>query len=280
MKRRPALLVLLAWVHGLAPLLSFVLALTSQSIPSGQHWAFLSFFPLSMWLEAFVLFPLAGLAIYTVKSWGLTLFLGVMGWILYLNVHAHYELPQAVSLSRILFVIGLDILITGYLLSKNIRELYFKPEKRWWESKPRYSANVPCRIEYEGQKKELSGEIKDISMGGALIVVHGNVPGDKSFYVRFVLNREEFYSRVDIVHSRKLSENKYGVGARWNGLTLPSLVKLKLIITNLNRRGMRAPRDERLSFWQMLRLEIAAISDHLANQLKECPDRIRRFWKR
>lgn len=174
MLRKPWPLVILALLHFIAPVLNTVVSayLSKQDIST-----FIRSFNSTMELIAFfAFFPIAGLAIYSVKKWSYPVFLGVLGWSFYFNYQTWMEFPNQIPLPLLAAVYLINVGVVTYFLIPAVREVYFNRSIRWWESKPRYQIDLEGT--YEGSSGIGKCLVSNISEGGVFLTIPDGKPAE------------------------------------------------------------------------------------------------------
>src|SRR5690606_37834368 len=99
--------------------------------------------------EYFCLFPIAGIAILSVKRWSIPIFLVVEIWVIISNFSYFQKLFQTqhyLLLGILITFVMLNTATVLYLLLSTMRQFYFDPTLRWWRAKPRYQKRIECAV--------------------------------------------------------------------------------------------------------------------------------------
>lgn len=209
MKTRPWPIVLLAIIHILGPVGNTFLSAQLQHL---NPIAFLSAYirTQSLWklFDFFLIYPLAGLAIYACKKWSYPLFLAVSFYTVYSNYLIWKIAPQIYPFALFGITTLLDIVFVGYFLNSAVRAMYMNPRLRWWESKPRYLIGAPCTVRIDGaadQAPEYTAEFADISENGIFLlnVRDSSLKEKQSILLNFTLLGQDYQSRGRVIHCRK-----------------------------------------------------------------------------
>ncbi len=173
MKKKPLIIIILGIIHILEPLtkilflkistgFSFEVVLDNVFAINGIR----SFF------EFWMLFPIGGIALLSVKNWSYPVFVAVQ--IYSLIAHLTYEeytwpyvqeTPILSSIVLVIFNIGMII----YFLIPQTRKPFLDKGVRWWESKQRFAVKIPCKVEGVYTNLNESSQILNISLTGAFI---------------------------------------------------------------------------------------------------------------
>jgi hypothetical protein len=200
-------------------------------------------------LGFFLFFPIAGFALFAVKKWSLFVFLVIQVWVLIINIPYLVDLYQTSQLWLLLSFIGfglLNIAVVTYLLLPAVRIAYLDPRIRWWEAKPRYSANIPCEID-----GKIQSTVRNISQSGVFITTDMDLPIDSDVNLEFILNAEltkfDIKSRAHVVHKFTVGGHE-GYGARFNEFSPENKRLIKSMIKYLEKSNcQRRPPRRRFS---------------------------------
>jgi hypothetical protein len=122
------------------------------------------------WLSLFYILGLPivmGAAVYAMKKWSYAVFALGATWMLIENfeqVHSG-QMPLSVALALYLGNLG----FVGYFLLPQVHAPFMNPKLRWWESKPRFIVDWPCRVASD-TPESVSGRVEDYSEGGVFAV--------------------------------------------------------------------------------------------------------------
>ncbi len=199
--------------------------------------------------EFFLLFPVAGLALFAVKKWSYFVFLAVQAWVFIVNVPYLIELYQTNQAWLLLSFIGfglLNIAMVTYLLLPAVRIAYLDPRIRWWEAKPRYSAHIPCEID-----GKIQSTVRNISQSGVFITADIDLPIDSDINLEFILNAApttfDIKSRAKVVY-KFMVDGHEGYGARFTELSPDNKRLMKSMIKHLEKSHcQRRPPHRHLS---------------------------------
>ena len=162
MKRRPWILVILAVLHIFAPIGNIVLngiwsrfglikyisvAIQPQNLQ--QNW-----FSIAAPI-------LAGISIYLCRKWSFYAYLALISTMFYISYQGYKMRYYPISLYSILFVYVANALLVAYFLIPAVRQVYFDPRLRWWQTRPRYRIFTPGK--YKSGNKTETGFIENFS---------------------------------------------------------------------------------------------------------------------
>lgn len=164
MKRKPWPIILLALLHILAPLGNIIFNSYRAGRSYSQTWDYwFHTLPKPLFLAYVVVPPIAGLFIFICKRWSYWCYVACLGLVFLANAYGFWTSMNWLNFLTLLAVLVVDILAVAYFVVPSVRKVYFDPRMRWWETAPRYVFNV------QGTVSGMSGYIKNISQGGALI---------------------------------------------------------------------------------------------------------------
>ncbi|HAZ14340.1 MAG TPA: hypothetical protein DCY86_16245 [Bdellovibrionales bacterium] len=177
MKKRPLLFVVLGILHLLVPFFNLLVF----KLKTDMDWAVVldnvqNIQGLKNVLDFWFIFPLAGLALLSVKAWAYPIFVGVQIYSLY--NHLSYEKFTWPYVSErpfvgplILMAVNLAIII--YFALPHVRRPFFDRRMRWWEARPRFGSEIPCFVSLLMPALDNSGVLKtkilNISESGAFM---------------------------------------------------------------------------------------------------------------
>jgi len=204
--------------------------------------------------EYFFLFPIAGIAIFAVKKWSLSVFLVVELWVFISNVPYIQELyaDQQYLLAAFFIVFAiLNVTVVSYLLIPAVNVAYMDPKVRWWEAKPRYTINAKCSID------DNAATIRDISESGVFIYGQNELEVGSEIQLKFAVERfaEKFVHNdlnilAKVVHHFTIDEHP-GYGVKFIVETREDRRIIRKLIRTLDASDAKR-RPARLSFNSLL----------------------------
>lgn len=245
MKRRPWSLVILAWIHVLAPIGSiFINAKTSG-------WTLTQYLQLYFLPHNFpqnfpnILFPiLAGISIYICKKWSFWLYLLSLSG-LFINSFLNYlTRTDQNSLWLLIFVFSVNIIVVSYFLIPAVREIYFNPRLRWWETSPRYIFTAPALLRFINSESSsetesaVQGEVTNISSSGLYIQTTATPADQKNCNIEFSSEVGNIQVSGELI--RHLGDTRPGYGFKFHH-TPDSKKNIDKLIQSLNQKGLLIP---------------------------------------
>lgn len=184
MKKRPLIILLLAVAHLCAPFFNFVIqAYWAQT--ELFHYVQLYFRPENFqrhWFN-FLAPMMAGVLILIFRRWSYYLYMMVMLALAFVSYARFLEKPSTFGIAPILIAYVTNLAIVIFLLRPRVRNIYFDPRMRWWESAPRYAIDVIC--EYGKDKISGSGVVRNISKTGLYLSTESQPEDNAIINVKF-----------------------------------------------------------------------------------------------
>jgi hypothetical protein len=237
MRFRPWPIVILAAAHCLAPLFNGLYSAWLQNVSMSSYWN--STFQTGQWLSmlAYLLsLPVAGIAIFKTKRWSYPVFLSIMGWALYSNFLSWHEFPQYFGTASLLFTYAINIGVMSYFLIPEVREVYFNPRLRWWETKPRYDISIPTALHC--LDREGDGTLVNVSEGGAFVetpmILFFGSEVQISFQSLGQSPGKTIYVKSKVVHVRRAKPAGYGLECVH---TVGSFAEMKEFVREVKNSG-------------------------------------------
>lgn len=254
MRRRPWPLVVLAFLHLLAPMGNLIVNawIAKQEVLAYMVKALSPDYLALNW--PILIVPLvAGFAIYACKPWSFMVYLGAMLSLLVLSYEGLMSKSQGVSLWLVGLVFILNIVAVAYVLLPAVRSIYFDRRLRWWEIQPRYRCFYRCQWSpAEKPTSQFKGVIGNISQNGLFMQANESLPESSVIEIQFTPGRDKPLTlRGRLVNHARADAIGFGV----QFIHTPESEKLmKTLIRDLEDQGMRLtsqmdrPEDS-LSYW-------------------------------
>lgn len=210
MKHKPWPLIVIAALHFLAPfgnIVSNSLLLNVSVFTYTQ-----AFLESGEWSKIFIFIfapILGGVLIYICKKWSYYLYLSLMLAPLFYT-YVYWTLHPSLKLGLYLFVVyPTNLLVVIYFMLPQVRQVYFDPRLRWWESKPRFKFDFETEITSGDQKT--TGEIKNISEDGLFIESDLQMKKLDVLDINFNFMDQAYPLKGQVVYSKN-SNNRIGYG--------------------------------------------------------------------
>jgi len=161
--------------------------------------------------ETIALMPIAGIAIFRMKRGSYLIFFIAITWSLVSNLKQWNYASGAISIPVILGIYVTQLCLALYFLIPSVRQTYFDPRVRWWESKPRYELNAPSVLQVRDDKGDAL--LMNVSEGGAFVSTVRQWKTGDPVQLTFWILSQEFQISGHLVHSRTLSPERscYGI---------------------------------------------------------------------
>ena len=237
MRHKPWPILILALVHCLLPFFNAAMAARASNLGYFQYlYVFFRIESFSQILTHFLLLPIAGWAIYSMKKWSYPLYLIVMGWASY-NTLWNFHSLHLVNISSFFVPILVNLILMSYFLLPSVRKVYFNKSLRWWESQERYPFITPCKLIASG--KTLSGEIQNISEGGCFLKTKDAFAPVDPFRIFFSFESFSFELSAVVIHTPDLTSAIHSSGFKFV-LTRASRKDIGKVILSLRKKGVVA----------------------------------------
>lgn len=248
MLSRPWPLIILAALHFLSPVLSFLLSLyiLNTGPLSYLQWQWDNS-SLLTFVSLYLAYPIAGYLIYKCKKWSYYAYFCFLFYTVVFNYIVWAEEPYLFNPLHAMFFFSTNSLLFIYFLSPSVRRVYLNPRIRWWESESRYLVKVPAQV---NEGKEVL--IQNISENGALINVIEPIDLESPISLSFFdsTNNETVLISADIKNHRGLT---YGVRFSSNDQEkkqVKTFIKDN-VIPNSPERDQKSPSFENFVIWLM-----------------------------
>lgn len=244
MEHKPWPLLVLAFIHFIEPLIKIVLY--SIIFNSSLLQILESMYEAKTAIQLFhffFLFPIAGLAIYSIKKWSLPVFLLIEVYVFIINIgylNNLYQTDQILLFTLFIFFGAVNIIIVWYLLVPAVRIAYLDPRVRWWEANPRYHTNIDCTID-----NSITGKIQNISLSGVFITANYDLSIDSTVQLDFKFNtqaNEINLKQKALILNKYNIKNSTGYGAIFYEPTKDNKKLIKVLIKFLDKsKATRRP---------------------------------------
>lgn len=173
MKNRPLLFIVLSLLHLIEPLIKIFYFKAQTGFPFSlimenivQIDGAKSFF--DFWL----LFPLAGVALISVRKWSYPIFVGVQAYSIWNHLaYTSYTWPYVAKNPHLfsLMILSINVMIILYFMLPDVRRPFFDKDIRWWEHRVRYNMSFPISFTKGDPNKLYDAQVLNISLSGAFL---------------------------------------------------------------------------------------------------------------
>lgn len=210
MRQKPWYILALAAVHIFAPI---------GNLFMNAYWA--NIFPeryLQLYFQPHNLIPnlpglllpiAAGLCILVCRKWSFIVYFGLMTNLCIVDFYAYQERMLEMSPRSLIAILALNVVTMFAILHPRIRSIYLQPNLRWWETKPRFSCELPVQMETSlGMVKGLA---LNFSESGMLLDSTQSLPNQE--LVNLVIGEGEKAIKVEgqVVRHHPAGLNEFGI---------------------------------------------------------------------
>lgn len=186
--------------------------------------------------DFWMVFPIAGLLLWKLRTWTYFAFLGIMAYLIFsILTYEQYTWPYNSDspLFYHYFIIGLTLFVIVYFLIPDVRAPFFNRKLRWWESKPRYRTTIPARI--SGNKVTFQSEILNISQTGAFLKDNNHLsPGE---VVSLAFESEGLLMEMPVkVIGRHVISQTQGLGVQFHPSSVSQKIQMIRLIGRIKSR--------------------------------------------
>lgn len=140
-------------------------------------------------LEFWLLFPLAGLALISIRTWSFPIFIAVIMYSLHMHItYEEFSWPYVDKTphisSNIILLINI-LMISYFLVPENIRP-FWNQTRRIWRNTKRYKVHLPALI--KDDEAQTQTKIMNISETGAFIILSNPYPIGKLINLQIELD--------------------------------------------------------------------------------------------
>lgn len=184
MKRKPLLIQLIALGYVLTPFTFLIqyFMFSKKPFSDAATWMTLAN-PYK--LSFLIIPPIVAIGIYKIRPWGWYLALVHLGLIVVNNMIAWLKGSRTPTWAIWAFTAFTFVVLITFV-RKTIREPYFNPRVRWWETKPRFAMTL--QVALGNDRTRLTGETFNISEGGMFMVSDASVSIDEKFSAKLSRN--------------------------------------------------------------------------------------------
>jgi hypothetical protein len=191
------------------------------------------------WLSLFYLFvlpPVMGVSAYAMKKWSYYVFVAGATWMLFHNFGLVREGNIALSYAIAIYIGNVGFV--SYFLLPRVNAPYMNPKLRWWESKPRFLVDWPCRVSGSSESESLSCRVQDFSEGGVFITSPDAIAMEQVIELRMSTTSSEILTlKAKPVFSRPV-QNGLGFGLQFVELDKATAKRLSLVSKELKKSGV------------------------------------------
>lgn len=249
MNRRPWPLVLLALLQIITPLLYLLVAASNAHITPGAMFDEIVALetPLRKF-ELFVLPLILGAQIFFTRRLGY--YVAILGsvYLVIRSVMVFIASNQTDPVYVIVFSNVISLAGVIYLARSKVRDIYFNPRLRWWETPPRYIVAWDAKLSRAGSE---TGNVKlsNLSIGGAGVDTSdtGFVPNEV-VELKFDRNGQTYALRSRVVWQTKFPTLGTRLGLEWTESAMNvERVKVRRLVAEL--KSANTPQTRQIPNW-------------------------------
>jgi len=173
--------------------------------------------------EYWFMFPVAGLALVSEKSWSFLVFMFVQAYCIFAHFYyVEFTWPYVSDSPHVSssFLMLINTAVILYFLVPEHRRPFWNKSQKLWRNTSRYATSLPAYFSSGGEK--LYTSITNISKTGAYFVSKENIPVGEKTSLQFIIDGK--VHEVDAVVKRTHDteeKNVYGYGVEFESLTTP-----------------------------------------------------------
>lgn len=166
--------------------------------------------------EYWALFPIAAIALISVRSWSFFVFIGVQLYSIY--SHLFYEeftwpyVSENPQVSSII-LIGMNVALVVYFLMPNNLRPYWNKTTSLWRNTTRIATKIPIYI--KSQKTSTETTITNISQTGAYFTSEEELEIESNVSLDFVIDGRTKSISATIKRMQKTADDHYGYGVEF-----------------------------------------------------------------
>tara|TARA_B110001454_G_scaffold219136_1_gene250267 strand:- start:1887 stop:2702 length:816 start_codon:yes stop_codon:yes gene_type:complete len=251
MKRKPWPLIVLALLHLFAPLGNIVANSIFANVTIGTYINALFHPDELIRTIIFLCIPvLGGILIYICKKWSYYLYLILM---IFPFTYSYMSWQSQPTIELGIYLIAfylINLLAVGYFILPQVRQVYFDPRLRWWETKPRFKADFETTFTWVDQKG--SGEIKNLSEGGLFIETDLKMNTKGRIDIDFKYKDQNYALKGEVVYSKNSNGRLgYGISLLTNDTDRETVKRLILVMSEqgLLITGRAPTQEDTFTYW-------------------------------
>lgn len=193
-------------------------------------------------IEFWLLFPLAGMALWSVKKWGYPLFVSIQVYSVWQHLtYDSYTWPYVTKNPHFfsLIILSFNVMVILYFLLPDVRRPFFDKEMRWWEHRMRYNLPIPACFTKGDPDKIFDAEILNISHSGAFMAYNSwNIEVGDLIRVVVSYAGESLELESHVVSRHKFRDTE-GVGIKFNYQNIWEKLAMARIIKQVARESKK-----------------------------------------
>ncbi len=247
MKQKPWSLVVLAFLHIVAPFGNLILNAIQSGRSLQAQWDYWMRVMPPILLFVYIGVPvIAGVFIYVCRRWSYWGYLACLAVVLVSNLFSFWTQMSWASLAFLLFILVADLMVVAYFVVPSVQKIYLDPRLRWWEASPRY------HLEVDGVVNSEACRFKNLGIGGLLIWGGPAIKEGDLVQMSFAYDGQDVQTSGVVVYSGQIS-GQSAHGVKFSHAKDVQEV-IRRVIEDLDKKGkivrerMPGP-DDRFSAW-------------------------------
>lgn len=188
--------------------------------------------------EFWALFPLAGYALISIRSWSFFFFIGLQVYSVYNYLtYEKYTWPYVsetphISTGLLLFF---NLALVLYFIVPTNRRPYWNKTRRLWRNTSRFATSLQTKFKSNG--KVISTTITNISETGAYFITTHKLPVGHTMELSLPIDGEEKEFEAIIRRIQETpNESYFGYGVEFSGISKKDKKRLKVFVNGLCHR--------------------------------------------
>lgn len=188
--------------------------------------------------EFWALFPLAGVALISQRSWSFAVFIAVQAYSLFAHFfYVEFTWPYVSDSPHLssTFLLVFNTAIVLYFLVPEYRRPFWNMSQKLWRDTSRYATKLPTYFTLGDEK--LYTSIQNISQSGAYFQSSENIPVGETTILQFIINGKVHEAEAVVKRTHNTQDkNKYGYGVEFSKVSDPTKEILNQYIEKLETK--------------------------------------------
>ena len=127
----------------------------------------------------------------------------------FFNIYFWYDTRNSQMIFPLILAYLVNILVVGFFMRGSVRKIYFDPRIRWWETQPRFYADIAAEVFLSTQK--MAGQVVNISGSGLFFLSNEDLKEGDEIQIQFRDSGREINLDGQVVYIRKDKQHGFGV---------------------------------------------------------------------
>ena len=243
MKNKPLMFIVLGILHLTEPLVKLLYFKAATNFPMLTIIDnVLAIEGVKQIFDFWFLFPLAGLALLSVKKWSYPVFVSLQAYSIINHLaYQKYTWPYVseTPLYSSLVLIAMNVGIIIYFALPEVRKPFFNKDMRWWEHRRRFNFQFPISFWMTNPNKLKDAEVLNISETGLFMTYHEKMEIGDRLNMNLTFAGECVSLKAEVVHLATFQHQR-GLGIRF----LPETVWDKYALRKLVKKVSKAEKNQ------------------------------------